>query len=203
MKIQPEYNNVAMTGKGWSFFKNSIKQKIIDAVPQATIKDGAKKIERWKSIDEKISKPAENRLIMGATALVTQPVIDYNNHKVDEETRRVSRNRTIAKILAGTGVGIIVRGSCYNLVEKMTDIQGKGKYSTVLLPKNEKYLKDFLKDGKLLKYYRSALSTAVAILAMCFTNFAIDAPLTVYLTNKFNAKTDPKQKIKAKEVHNG
>ena len=60
------------------------------------------------------------------------------------------------------------------------------------------------KDAKLLKNYRSALSTAVAILAMCFTNFAIDAPLTVYLTNKFNDKTasNPADS-KKKEVLNG
>ena len=200
MKIQPEYNNVAMTGKGWSSFKNSIKQKIIDAVPQATIKDGTKRIERWKTVDEKISKPAENRLIMGATALVTQPVIDYNNHKVDEETRRVSRNRTIAKILAGTGVGIVVRGSCYKLVNKMTDINGKGKYSKALIPKS--YIGKFSKTVKFLRNYKSALSTGMAILAMCVTNFAIDAPLTVYLTNKFNAITDP-SKSKNKEGNNG
>lgn len=200
MKIQPEYNNVAMTGKGWSFFKNSIKQKIIDAVPQATIKDGAKKIERWKSIDEKISKPAENRLIMGATALVTQPVIDYNNHKVDKETRRVSRNRTIAKILAGTSVGIVVRGSCYSLVNKMTELDSKGKYSKALIP--ESYIDKFSKTIKFLRNYKSALSTGLSILAMCITNFAIDAPLTVYLTNKLNAKTDP-ARLKNKEGNNG
>ena len=203
MKIQPESNNVAMMGWNWKSFTSSIKQKVLDAAPESTIKDGVKRVERWKKFDETISKPAENRLIMGATALITQPVIDYNNHKVDEETRRVSRNRTIAKILAGTTVGMVVRGSCYNIVKKMTDIRGKGKYSTCLLPKDKTYLQEFLRDGKLLKYYRSALSTAVAILAMCFTNFAIDAPLTVYLTNKFNAKTDPNKKLKAKEVHHG
>ena len=202
MKIQPESNNIAMSGWSWSSFKNSIKQRVIDAVPESTIKDGTKRVEKWKYFDEKMSKPAENRFIMGATAMVTQPVIDYNNHKVDQETRRVSRNRTIAKILAGTGVGMIVRGSCYSLVKKMTDVNGKSKYSQALLP--TEFLKDLTKDAKLLKNYRSALSTAVAILAMCFTNFAIDAPLTVYLTNKFNDKTasNPADS-KKKEVLNG
>ena len=200
MKIQPESNNIAMTGWNWQSFKNSIKQKVIDVVPEATVKGGAEHIDKWKKIDDWVSKPAENRLIMGATALVTQPVIDYNNHKVDEETRRVSRNRTIAKILAGTTVGMIVRGSCYKLVGKMTDVNGKGKYSKFLLP--ESYINKFARDTKILKNYRSALSTAVAILAMCFTNFAIDAPLTVFLTNKFNAKTDP-AKAKGEEAVNG
>lgn len=202
MKIQPEANNIAMSGWSWSSFKNSIKQRVIDAVPVSTIKDGTKRVEKWKYFDEKMSKPAENRFIMGATAMVTQPVIDYNNHKVDQETRRVSRNRTIAKILAGTGVGMIVRGSCYSLVKKMTDVNGKSKYSQALLP--TEFLKDLTKDAKLLKNYRSALSTAVAILAMCFTNFAIDAPLTVYLTNKFNDKTASNTAdSKKKEVLNG
>ena len=201
MKIQPESNNIAMTGWNWQSFKNVIKQKVIDAVPETTIKDGAKRVQRWKSVDERISKPAENRLIMGATAIITQPVIDYHNHKVDQETRRVSRNRTISKILAGTTVGIIVRGSCYGIVEKMTDLNGNGKYSKSLLP--TKFLKDLAQDAKLLKNYRSALSTAVAIFVMCFTNFLIDAPLTLYLTNKLNAKTVPKAGSDNKEVQNG
>ena len=202
MKIQPESNSIAMTGGSWSSFKNSIKQHIIDAVPQTTIRDGAKRIEKWKYLDEKMSKPAENRFIMGATAIITQPVIDYNNHKVDEETRRVSRNRTIAKILAGTCVGMIVRGSCYKLVKEMTNINGNKNYSKYLIPK--KFMQELSNDTKLLKNFRSALSTAVAILAMCFTNFAIDAPLTVYLTNKFNAKTEPNRIYrKNKEVSDG
>ncbi len=202
MYIQPNYNNIAMTGapknpngqSSWKNFKNRIKQSIIDALPSATFKDGENRVERWKKIDERISRPAENRLIMGATALMTQPAIDYYNHRVDEETRRVSRNRTIAKILAGTGVGILVRGSCYNLVSKMTDPNGTSKLSKKLIPK--KYMQEAIGNSKFLKNYRSALSMGVAILAMCVTNFVLDAPITVYLTNKFNAKN-------GKEAKNG
>ena len=135
---------------------------------------------------------------MGATALATQPAIDYYNHKVDQETREISRNRTIAKILVGTLVGIIVRGSCYKLVQKMTDLVGKGKYSKALIP--QKYYDEFFKNPKLLENYRSALSTGSAICAMCFTNFAIDAPLTVRATNKFNAMTKAKNEKKKQEV---
>ena len=109
-------------------------------------------------------------------------------------------NRTIAKILAGTSVGIVVRGSCYSLVEKMTDIKGKGRFSKALMP--TKHLKELLKEPKLLKNYRSALSTGIAILAMCFTNFAIDAPLTVFLTNHFNARRAEKLK-EERRVLNG
>ena len=48
-------------------------------------------------------------MILGATALATQPVIDLKNKEVDEETRMTSVARTIAKIVAGTIVGVVVR----------------------------------------------------------------------------------------------
>lgn len=187
MYIQPNYNNINMCGseKNSNFWKR-IQQKALDAIPESTFKDEARRVARWKKYDEGASHPAKNRLIMGVTALATQPTIDYYNHKVDKETREVSRNRTIAKIIAGTLVGIAVRGSSYELVEKMTNIKGTKKYSKALLPR--KHLKDLVKTPKLLKNYRSALSTSLAILAMCITNFAIDAPLTVFLTNYFNEK---------------
>lgn len=51
-------------------------------------------------IGEKINSP-EQRLILGATALATQPFIDLNNKKADKETRAVSVARTIGKIIAG------------------------------------------------------------------------------------------------------
>ena len=187
MYIQPNNNNVNMraSGKNAGFWKR-LKQRVLDASPNATFKDGTRRVEKWKKYDEAGSHPAKNRLIMGATALVTQPPIDYYNHKVDEETREVSRNRTIAKILAGTTVGILVRGSSYELVKNLTDIKSKSRFNKCLLP--TKHLKDLVKNPKLLKNYRSALSTSIAILAMCVTNFVIDAPLTVFLTNYFNEK---------------
>lgn len=193
MNIQPNNNNISMTGIGgkkpssWQSIKNRVKQGILDTLPSATFKD-ENKVEKWKKIEERISKPAENRLIMGATAILTQPVIDMNNKKVDEETRRVSRNRTIAKILIGTGVGICIRGSCYELVQKMTNLEGTCKHSKSLIP--DKYLQEFTHSLKFLKNYRSALSTALAILVMSVTNFAIDAPLTAMLTNKLNSKKE-------------
>lgn len=204
MKIQSSNTNTISTGKSpdkrpntWNKIKNGVIKKIYDATPSATFNIDKQLMERLKKIDERISRPAENRLIMGATALVTQPTIDYHNTKVDEETREISRNRTIAKVLAGTSVGILVRGSSYELVKKMTDIEGKSKNSTSLIPKG--YLREFKQNGKFLANYRSALSTGLAIAAMCITNFLIDAPLTVYLTNKFNEKSKLRQK---KEVIN-
>ena len=187
MYIQQNSYNVNMCGKkdNPQFWKR-LKQKVLDVLPDATIKGGTKKVENWKKTDEIFSHPAANRFIMGATALVTQPTIDYYNHKVDKETREVSRLRTVSKILAGTAVGIIVRGSCYRVVEKMTNFKDVKSVSKALLP--TKFLNELANDAKLLKNYRNALSTTIAVIAMCVTNFLIDAPLTVFLTNHFNDK---------------
>lgn len=177
---------------------NRIKQFILDSAPEITIKDNKSRMDKWRKTNEKISKPAENRVIMGATAIILQPLIDYSNKRVDDETRRVSICRTIAKIIAGTLVGIIVRGSSYKLVEKMTDIKGVGKYSKSLLPE-QKYMKYLSKGSDFLKNYRSALSTGLAVLAMCITNFSCDAPLTVYLTNMCAEKTSNTNKVAQKQ----
>lgn len=195
------YNNVNMNGakKKPNFWKR-LKQKALDALPNATIKDNKRKIEKWKSYDSKASHPAINRAIMGGTAIVTQPVIDYCNHKVDEETRQISLIRTIAKIIAGTTVGIAVRGSCYELVKNMTNIKSSKSYSKALLP--PAHLKDLIRNKTFMNNYLSALSTGLAILVMCVTNFVIDAPLTVFLTNHFNEKRKEAQAAK-KQISEG
>ena len=194
MNIQPiQYNSVSMQGKkdgSWSRLKRRVAQKIIDTLPSHTQKESARKREEWNKFDNWISKPAQNRAIMGLTAIITQPAIDYNNPKVDNETRTVSRNRTIAKIIAGTCVGILVRGSAYEAVTNMTNIESKTKTAKALLPK--RFLGEIAKNEKFLKNYRSALSSGLAILAMCVTNFVLDAPLTVFLTNKLNDKKEAK-----------
>lgn len=183
MNIQPiSYNDLTM-GKAPkkpnpNSFVDRIKQKIVDAAPSTTFNDAEKTLKNWVRFDERMSKPAENRGVMGGTAILLQPAIDASNKKVDNETRQISICRTIAKIIAGTGVGMLVRGSAYKAVEKMTNPEG----NKILLPK--KYIDELSKNPKLMKNYRSALSTGIAILAMCVTNFALDAPLTVFLTNR-------------------
>ncbi len=181
MNIQPNSNNISMHGK----FSDRIMQKVLDALPSKTVKESAKKLDKWKKIDDIISRPAENRAILGATALVTQPLIDSYNPKVDEETRTVSRNRTIAKIIAGAGVGVfVVRGPLYKLIVNMTNLKGKSKYSKFLIPK--KSLSEISSNEEFLKHYRSALSMGLVLIANCVTNFVLDAPLTIFLTNKLN-----------------
>ena len=189
-----------MKPNSWSSFKNRVKQKVFDALPNADFKNPSESIKR---VNERISRPAENRAIMGVTAIALQPAIDGSNKKVDEKTRKMSVCRTIAKIVVGTLVGIIVRGSAYSLVKNMTNFNGTGKYSKFLLP--SKHIESLKNNPEFLANYRSALSTATAICAMMFTNFAIDAPLTVKLTNRLtkNLKetsddTQPKQKMEVK-----
>ena len=188
MNIQPNSNNISMQGK----FSDRILQKVLNALPNKTVKESARKLDKWNKMDDLISRPAQNRGILGVTALVTQPLIDSYNPKVDKETRTVSRNRTIAKIIAGAGVGMfVVRGPLYKLIVNMTNITGKSKYSKALLPK--RYLSEICNNEKFLKNYRSALSMALVLIANCVTNFVLDAPLTIYLTNKLNKQEKEKE----------
>ena len=95
MKIEriTSYNNYSSPsfGKGGNsgIWKN-FKQKIVNIIPEKTFEN---KVEKWDKFNHFMAKPAENRAIMGITAILTQPAIDYYNHRVDEETREVSRNR--------------------------------------------------------------------------------------------------------------
>ena len=50
---------------------------------------------------------------------------------------------------------------------------------------------------KFFETYKSGAATIVALLAMLITNFAVDAPLTTYLTNKLNEKSAKKMELKA------
>lgn len=183
MNIVPANNNVSMQGapQGWKNFKKRVTQKILDTLPSSTYEDSAKKLERWNKFNERMSRPAENRAIMGATAILAQPGIDALNPNTDDETRLMSVVKDVSKIGVGTTVGICVRGSVYKLVEKFTNPLGKTKHSKSLLP--SKYIEELAKNPAILKNYRSALSTAMALCVMLFTNFAIDMPLTLLLTN--------------------
>lgn len=181
-------NNISMQGSWWRKIKDQVGQKTLDAFKEHTAKDSARLREIWKERNDWMSSPFWNRGIMGATAIVTQPVIDNYNHRVDEETRKVSRNRTIAKILAGTTVGMfVVRGPIYKAIEAMTDINGTSKYSKALLPK--RFLNEIANNEAFLKNHRSTLAMFIALGAMCVTNFLLDAPLTIFLTNLFNEKS--------------
>lgn len=208
MNIQTDYSynyNISMHGgpkkpndKILDRIRKKIEQKLVDILPEKTFQEGGKRVDKYDRYGRMIARPDVNRGIMGASAVLVQPAIDYYNHRVDQETRTVSRNRTIAKIIACTSVGVLVRGTCYKLVNYMTNLKGAKKLSQALLPKD--FIKELQVDSKKLANYKNALSTIIALGIMLITNFALDAPLTVYFTNKLNAKSAKKNK--AKEVKN-
>lgn len=75
-----------------------LQQAFYDCVPNRIV-NSEKWQKRIKWVGSEISSP-ENRLILGVTALMSQPFIDAHNKSVDEDTRKVSVCRTIAKIVA-------------------------------------------------------------------------------------------------------
>ena len=196
MYIQPNYDSVNMCGskgKDPKWIKR-LKQKVLDASPSYTIKEGKDSYKNWQKTNEILANPAFNRFIMGIVALFIQPVIDRHNHKVDEETREVSRIRTISKIIAGTTVGVAVRGSCHELVKALTNPKGKKDINKILLPPKDQLLK-IMRNPVKMANYRSTLTNILSILVMCATNFLVDAPFTIFLTNLLNEKRKENAKL--------
>ena len=173
---------------------------VAGAIPTVTIKgERSNKIITW--IGKNISSP-ENRLILGVTALMSQPFIDLHNRKVDEETRKVSAARTVAKIIAGTLTGVLVRKGCIKAIDAFSmlpsQITSKTKWPwlrTLFTP--DSAISGVLTD---LTHHKNALGTFLSLFVMTITNFAIDAPLTKFLTNKFVDKIKEKDAIKAEEA---
>lgn len=154
----------------------SVKQRALRAIPNIELSGNVDWINK---IGEKISS-AEQRLILGMSALMSQPFIDFYNKNVDEETRKVSVARTIAKIIVGTATGFAIRKGCIKAIEAMSQprLLNIPKWKTFFTPE------DVTKtDTEAFKQYRNAMGTIVALEVMTFTNFLIDAPLTKLLTN--------------------
>ena len=175
-------NNSLYTG-----IKNNtgkIKQRAFNLFPDTTV-NNTKTSKIIGDIGRNISS-AENRLILGATALMTQPLIDACNRDVDKNTRRVSVCRTIAKIIAGTTTGYFIRKGAIKLIKNWSEIPAKkvSKYKILFTPKNAKSV-----NSEAFKQYQNAMGTIAALIVMMITNFAIDAPLTKGMTNFFVSKS--------------
>lgn len=173
---------------------------VAGAIPTVTIKgERANKIITW--IGKNISSP-ENRLILGVTALMSQPFIDLHNRKVDEETRKISAARTVAKIIAGTLTGVIVRKSCIKAIDAFSKLPSQITSTTKWTWLRTLFTPDSAIAGVLtdLTHYKNAFGTILSLFVMTITNFAIDAPLTKFLTNKFVDKIKEKDAIKAEEA---
>ena len=180
-----------------SCVSNSVTQGIANVIPKLTVKgEKANKAISW--IGEQISSP-ENRLILGVSALMSQPFIDLYNKKVDEDTRKVSAARTVAKIIAGTLTGVLIRSGCIHAIDAFT------KYPSQITPdmKFKKLRSLFAPSEGLLNdfsYYKKSLGTIISLFVMVFTNFLIDAPLTKFLTNKFVDRINEKKQAANKQT---
>ncbi len=154
------------------------EQGALDLLPDATFNKPAT-VKLIGDIGRDISS-AENRLILGVSALMTQPFIDAKNKNVDEETRKVSVCRTIAKIIAGTFTGYFIRKGCIKAIKAWSKIPAPGipKYKTLFTPKGARST-----NTEAFKQYQNAMGTVAALVVMLFSNFLIDAPLTKFLTN--------------------
>ncbi len=174
-------------------FARSIVDTIVRAMPTATFSN-KKVVDSIKWAGKHISSP-QNRLILGATALMSQPFIDLHNRKVDENTRKVSAARTVAKIIAGMTTGFLVRYYSIKAIEALCKKPGKNikAYKSFFYPKHIEV--EFAK----LNHYKKAIGTYLSLAVMMFTNFMIDAPLTKFLTNKFVSQIKKKEANKGKE----
>ena len=176
-----------------SRFYSSAMRRVARAMPDITV-SREKTINRIKWVGKKISSP-ENRLILGVTALLSQPFIDLHNRNVDEETRKVSAARTVAKIIAGTSTGVFIRWGCIKLIDEFSKFDHEIKKNM----RFKNFRKFFTPNAKILRnldHYKNSLGTILSLCVMVVTNFLIDAPLTKYLTNKFVDKIHKKDEQK-------
>ena len=169
-----------------------ISRKLFDLIPNISIKNNDRLKILNKAGDIR-GRPMPNMLIMGATAIVSQPFIDEHNKRVDKDTARTARNRTIGKIVAGTAVGCVVRGLIFKLINSCTNEDiSVDRWNNVLTPRNTTTVRPSMLPNR-LRNYRTALSTIVAMIVMIGTNIAFDLPLTNMISNALNARDAKKR----------
>ncbi len=191
--IRPISNTSYLNSSKVANFTDKVKQRWLDFVMPNKNQRIISNPKTLKFIDfcaDELSSSYNQRLILGATALATQPFIDFNNKKVDEKTRKVSVCRTLAKILVGTATGYTIRKLCVKSIDAFTkypkDIPPNARFKnlrSILLPTVEY-------TAEQLAQHKNTLGTLMALGVMLFTNFLIDAPLTKYFTNKFMKEAD-------------
>ena len=149
------------------------------------------------------------RIAIGGSALILQPLIDMGNKDVDKDTRRVSAARSAAKAIIGTITGLAVRAGCIwgaelkyaqrDAAGKVIKEAGKIKIDPQKVQKNFKQGFDALKlnDEALrdaVKLVPSVVGTIAALGVMVFTNFLIDAPVTNKIMEKINKYLESREK---------
>ena len=171
----------------------SVKRRIFGLIPNFSPIDNPEKCNRFGTI---INRPHINRGIMGATALLSQPFIDYFNPKVDEETAAVSTCRTIGKVVAGTSVGMGVRWLCYRGIDFLTsEDKDAPKWKRRLMPSQNIEKSISKKNIDWFKNYKSTLATIAGLSVMLLTNVALDVPFTNWISSKLiKARCDLNEK---------
>lgn len=159
-------------------------------------------------IGTKLNSP-EQRLLQGVVALGIQPFIDFRNKGTDDDTRAVSVARTTGKIIAGTTVGVCVRYASIALAKNFSKykILTEEKNGEIVIKQFEKIAKNgiFTPDiakmvkgmpvAKFERNYRNYIKTwgtVLGVVAMVFTNFLIDVPITKAITKKLTPKVKAK-----------
>ena len=177
---------------GWSKYMN----KLLSKIKSVELGEKAQKTLEWTN--KQISSP-EQRLILGVTALATQPYIEGHNKRVDRKTKKVAIARTVSKIIAGTLVGVCVRKASIKAISKYSDYTTKN-ISDALTKQGEKIVEGLKADKNSLftpskmenctlqkiANYRNAIGTYLGLVISLFTNLLIDAPLTNILSNYFS-----------------
>ncbi len=175
-------------GRAAKRFSRTVGQSILNVMP-SHIFTSKRAIDTFQKIGKYVT-PAENRLILGMTAIFMQVGIDAMNHRVDDETRHISMARTAAKVIAGTLTGFAIRKALIKSVDafsKLPTSLGKDGKPVKLTRLNTFFspVTKALPDSDEYQNYKNGLGNVLALIVMLGTNFAIDLPLTRFLTNKF------------------
>lgn len=160
--------------------------RTVDTLKYVNLHSKVEALESW-----------HNRAFLGATALITMPLIDAFTIK-DEEKRKDAISKSLAKVIVGCATGIFLRIAIpYLLKSKPLYHSIALKNSQILISEHSNSFKrQFFpkslygeqnkdKFQKLYKEYIHNLGNYAAIFVMFFTNFLVDAPCTVFLTNFF------------------
>jgi len=160
-------------------------RNLYNKIPSYTVA-GQKINKAVTYVGKKITSP-QQRVILGVTAIATQPFIDARNKHVDDETKVVSVAKTVSKIIVGTLTGFAVRSLVIKAQKTFAKTAAEvavdakpymRKLQTCLTPK------EFVNaDKDQISQYRNAMGTIISLLVMLITNFKIDAPWTNKLTN--------------------
>lgn len=141
-----------------------------------------------------------NRAFLGVTALPLFTLYDCFTSP-DKETRNNSLSKTWAKIIVGTTTGIIIRYLGFRFAKRFATPllerlgsdavyvkKSERRFGSLFFPKQRlgKHKISLKLQQKWLENFQKALGTYAAISAMLVTNFLVDMPLTMMLTNFLN-----------------